>query len=426
MAKKIYDILPPKLVNKTEDKIKDLGGAVKKKRSYHKTARNHHKERHFPLKEILIGGSVIVFLLGIYFYNKLPKANIQVWPKIDNLILQEKITADKAVNIVDYSKKVIPAQYIEQTEDSWQEFPATGTVSNDSKASGTIKIYNKINPSTPLTLKTGTHFLSDSGKYFVTLNKITIPKAQGKIPGSIEVKVQAEQPGDSYNIGASKFSVPKLSGTPYYYGIWAESNSTMVGGYIGTLKKVTKDDISKAKDVLTKKLLVQAENSLKSKLSSDDVLLDGAVSRDIISASSDIKADSIIDKFSESAKVKVSALVFKKQDLEKFAKDDLLSQLPDSKNILEKSLNIDYIPELIDIKNGTETLNLQLSAKTYYTIDANDLINLVNRKSSGEIKEIFDEKYGDKISEIKINFWPFWVSKAPKDKNRIKINLNLE
>ena len=422
MSKKIYDILPPKMIHKVEDATKSLSlGKKSKKRS----KKNSHQQsvKKFPLKEVLVGGSIIVFLLGIYFYNKLPKADIQVWPTLDTLTLQETIVADKNIDEVNLSGKLIPAQYIEQTETSQQEFQATGIASNDSKASGTIKIYNKINPASPFTLKIGTHFLSNSGKYFVTLSKITIPAAQGKNPGSIKVKVQAQESGPDYNIKPSKFSVPKLSGTIYYYNIFAESDEPMTGGYTGNVKKVTKDDIAQAKETLTKSLLSKAENALKGKLSPDDILLDGAISRSVIETNSDVKADSITDKFTESAKVKVSALVFKKQDLEKFAKDDIVSQLPDSKTFLEDSLDISYDSELIDIQGGIETLVLQLSAKTYEFIDKNSLVDLVSRKSFDQIKDIFDEKYPDTVSEIKINFWPFWVNKAPKDKNRIKIDL---
>src|SRR3989344_2935437 len=243
MAKKIYDILPPKTVNKIENSMGSLPIKSKVKRS-RKKIESQKVEKKFPLKEVLVGSVIIIFLLGIYFYNRLPKAEIEVWPRLDTVTLQEKIIADKNVDVLNLSQKVIPAQYIEQIEDGWQAFEATGITSTDSKASGTIRIYNKINPAAPITLIAGTHSLSDSGKYFVTLSKVTIPQAQGKNPGSIEVKVQAEGVGDSYNIKASKFSIPKLSGTTYYYSIWAESSKAMTGGYTGSVKKVTKDDIA--------------------------------------------------------------------------------------------------------------------------------------------------------------------------------------
>mgnify|MGYP001562349724 CR=1 FL=1 len=426
MPKKIYDILPPKVAHKVEDAIKDLSISHKKKKGHLKVTKHQDKKKHFPLKEILVGGAIIIILLAVYFASKLPKADIQIWPKTDTLVLEEKIIIDKSVQSVDFYNKAIPAQFVEQIEDSRQEFQATGIASNDGKASGIIKIYNKISPSETLALKKGTHFLSDSGKYFVTLEKITIPAGNKNSPGSIDAKVQAKEAGEDYNIKASTFSVPKLYGTSYYYSIWGESKSDMTGGYTGKVKKVTKEDIETAKDVLTKKLLSQAEDSMKNKLSASDVLLDGAILREVIDANSDVGPDSIADKFNESARVKVSALVFKKQDIEEFVKADILSNLSEENILLENSLNLNYGPDIIDIKNRKESINLAISAKTYSKINKDDLVDLLSRKSSDQIKEIIDSKYGDNISQIKTNFWPFWVQKAPKDKSRIKINLIFE
>ncbi len=441
--KKIYDITPPKVAYRVENTIKAMAANDKPKKAPKKTstilqspqpskepqsppplALPEHTKRRFPLKEIVIGGAAIVLLLCIYLYNSLPKADIEIWPKTEVLSLQENIKADKSVTAVDFEKKVIPAQYIEVEQDGSQQFQATGSASNDGKATGTIKIYNKISPATSFTLKIGTHFLSDSGKYFVTLDKVTIPGASGNTPGSINVKVQAEESGADYNIGASKFSAPKLSGTSYYYSIWAESTSAMSGGYTGKVKKVTNKDITNAKEALTKQLLEQAEKSLRDNLSDGDVILDGAIAKSVIDASADVKEGAVVDKFNEQAKVKVSALIFKKQDLESFAKQDILSQLPDTKKWLENSLDVSYSPQSVDITSGTETVNVQLSAKTYYRMDTTNMVDLLSMKSAVEIKQAIDQKYPDNIAELKVNFWPFWVKSAPTNKNRIKVNLN--
>lgn len=424
MSKKIYDILPPKLVQKTTDEIQHLIGNNTKKKNRSGAGRKKNISKRFPLREILVGGSVILFLLGAYFYNTLPKADIEIWPKVESATFQETIVSDKSSDLVDISKKVIPAQYIEESLDGSQEFQATGSASNDGKATGTIKIYNKINPSSPFTLKTGTHFLSDSGKYFLTLQKVTIPAAKGGVPGSIRVSVQAEESGANYNIGASKFSAPKLSGTPYYYTIWAESSSKMEGGYTGNVKKVTKDDILEAKNTLTKKLLSQAETSLRGKLSPDDVLLDGAIFKNVIDASAAVKADAIVDTFTERAKVKVSALVFRKQDLEKFAKEYVLSQLPDSKTFLDKNVNVEYESKTVNTQDGTQTFNLNVSVTTYDIIDPNDIVDFLANKSADQIKEVVDKMYGDAVANTEVHFWPFWVHKVPSNKDRVRVDLS--
>src|SRR3989338_8755892 len=164
MSKKMYDILPPKMAHKVEDAVRAMGGDHKKKKPHAGKSRSHKKENRFPLKELIVGGVIILALLSVYLYNKLPKADIGLWPQVQVLDLEEKITAEKSATQVSVAKNIIPAAYFEESKEATQEFEATGSASNEGRASGTIKIYNKITPSSPLTLKAGTHFLSDSGK----------------------------------------------------------------------------------------------------------------------------------------------------------------------------------------------------------------------------------------------------------------------
>ncbi|OGZ64675.1 MAG: hypothetical protein A3A98_01610 [Candidatus Staskawiczbacteria bacterium RIFCSPLOWO2_01_FULL_40_39] len=425
MAKKIYDILPPNKVNKPKEAV-NIFIDHKKKRTRKALEQPQPIKKRFALKEILVGGGIIVFLCGIYLYNVLQSVQVEILPKLEVLALSEKVMADISVKEVDIAKKMIPAQYFSEEKSGSREFDATGSASNEGKATGTIKIYNKISPSTPFVLKAGTHFLSDSGKYFVTLERLTIPAGQKNAPGSISAKVQAEESGKEYNIGPSKFSVPKLSGTEYYYSIWGESTSAMTGGYAGTVKKVTGDDISQAKEALTKELLAEAIASLKNKLSAEDVLLDNALVSEVVEATSNVNQNTVVEKFTEQARVKVSALVFKKHDVEKFVKSIAADNLPEEKDFLEKTLDIAYELESADMKKGLEVLNLQASIQTYYRIETTDLIDLFASKSAEQIKQIVVSRYSDKISETKVKFWPFWVNKAPKDKDKININLNFQ
>ena len=450
MAKKIYDILPPKLANKKKSAVAkqavvgkvDMERKPKRPSAVAERARQKRGvetiippsivrgKRRAPLREIMAGSAVILLLLSIYLYNKLPKADIQIWPVMEQFSLQEKITADKTVLALDVSRKVIPAQYMEEAQDGWQEFLATGDVNTDKKATGTIKIYNKLNPAAAFTLIKGTHFLSDSGKYFVILEKVVIPAAQyqkGKlVAGSVSVKVEAEQAGEGSNIGPSKFSIPKLSGTAYYYSIYAESTATMIGGHQGSAKRVTKDDIDKAKEDLSKKLLSQAETTLRGKLSEQDVVIDNSLQKTVIDFTTTAKADTIIEKFTANATVKVSALIFKKPDLEQFAKGSIGLKLSEAETFLEKSLEVSYSPASVDSKKGSALMDLKISVPAYKSMDENALVNLFSQKTSDEIKSIISENYGSDVSKVEVDFWPFWVKSAPKNKNRINIDLMFE
>jgi len=384
------------------------------------------EKRGFPKKELLIGGGVVALLLAVYLYGALARATVEIAPKTQTLNFQEKISADTSYENVNLLKKIIPARVLTQEKQGSQEFPATGSASNDGKAAGTIKVYNKVSPVTPITLKAGTHFLSDSGKYFISLDRIVIPAAKGNAPGSVDVRVEAEQSGTEYNIGASKFSVPKLSGTAYYYGIWAESKSAMAGGYTGSVKKVSKDDLSGAKDVLTKKLLAEAEALLREKISPDEILLDDAVSKTTVSALADATEGAVAGSFNETASVKVSGLVFKKEDIQKFAKLYAQSKLAEGSALRDELLDASYEVDTVDMQAGVAKMNLKVLGTSYHFIDTHALGGSLTAKNAGQIQAAIEGQYGVEVLTVKTHFWPFWVSKAPKDKNKIKIELIFE
>ncbi len=423
MAKKIYDIKPPRVAKKIEKDLKEFLGDDKRKK-----ARGRHKKESRPVwLPVSIGAAVVLLVAGVYLFFKLPKADIQIWPKVDTLSFKQTITADKSADLLDIAKAVIPAQYFEASKTASQDFPATGNALNEGQASGTITIYNKYDPPAPLTLKAGTHFMSDSGKLFVALQKIVVPAAKkngSKItPGSVQVKIQAVEGGEMYNIAPSTFIVPGLKGTAYYYSIYATSASAMAGGYSGKVKKVTNDDINGAKDVLTKKVADDAVSTLKSQISSDYVLLDNAISSNVISASTQTKSGTVADNFTEQAIVKASALAFKKSDLDQFAKNYIISQIPDGQTLLDNSFKINYSASAVDVSGGKATLNLDFSSGVYQNIDKNSMTLSLIGKNASQINETINSRLGDSVSKIKINFWPFWVTSAPNSQGRVNIEL---
>lgn len=426
MAKKIYDIKPPKLSNKTETIVREIPVESKRK----KRPSKHNKQERSIWVPIISASGVLVLLLAVYLFFKLPKADVQIWPKVETLTFQQTITADKSVDSIDTAKAVIPAKYFEATKTDSQDFPATGNASDVGMATGTITIYNKYDPPTPLNFKAGTHFMSDSGKLFIAFQKVSIPAAQksgSKItPGSVQINVQAVEGGDSYNIPPSNFSVPGLKGTSYYYSIYATSASAMTGGYTGKVKKVTSDDILSAKDVLSKKATSEATDALKSQISSEYVLLDNAIFSNVTDASTATKAGAVAESFNYQATAKASALAFKKSDLDQFARNYLISQMPEGKTLLENSFNVNYSASVIDVSGGKATINLDFSSGIYQNVDRNSLTLSLIGQNENQIKDTIDNTLGDQVSAVKINFWPFWVSRAPNNQKSVDVKLKFQ
>jgi len=427
MPRKIYDIKPPKVAHKTERKIKEFLEEGKKdvseKKVYTSTSRRKKEKRSMAGIWVACSVAVVLLICG-YLYFALPKVDVKIWPKVETLSFQQTITADKTVQAVDISKTVIPAQYFETTKEVSEDFPATGNADNSGRASGVITVFNKCSPSAPLTLAKGAHFLSNSGKTFSYLQKFTIPAATKKGPGSVKITVTAAAGGADSNIPPAAFSIPKLNGTIYFSCIYATSDIAMTGGFDGKVKKVTDDDIQGAKDVLTKKLNEEVKKDLKSKISSDYVLLDNAISTNIVSASTQTKAGTIVQNFTYQESVKASALVFKKSDLEEYAKEYIISQMAEGKTLLDKTLKTDYSAVTVDITGGKISLNYSFSSDSYQSVDKNSLTISLMGENSSQITNTINSNLGDSVENIKVNFWPFWVKNAPT--NQKKINLILQ
>src|SRR5438128_1311511 len=103
MAKKMYDILPPKAVKKKEAPLakepsRKLRKPVSKVRVpkaapvMESVAQPQKQEHKFPW--ILIS-SILLFLIvivaGVYLYITLPEATIEIWPKIDSITIQDNV-----------------------------------------------------------------------------------------------------------------------------------------------------------------------------------------------------------------------------------------------------------------------------------------------------------------------------------------------
>ena len=113
--------------------------------------------------------------------------------------------------------------------------------------------------------------------------------------------------------------------------------------------------------------------------------------------------------------MKASALAFKKSDLDQFAKNYIISQMPEGKTLLDNSFKIDYSASTVDISGGKATLNLNFSSGVYQNIDKNSLWRYhCLGENANQIKETINNSLGDQVSKIEINFWPFWVNFGSK------------
>ena len=382
------------------------------------------------LKIIYLVLVLILASLGALF--TLAKVKIEIWPEVETKKLETKLTVDK--NLKESNPAVwlqtgtIPGQLVNTQKSVSAEFSASGKKFLEKKAEGVIRVYN--NYSLPQTLVANTRFqpplekfqpsLEENEKpWFRTKEKITIASKSYQ-----DVKVIADSPGEKYNIPPSKFSIPGLAGSPQYTLVYGESFETFKGGLKKAVSVLSAEDLERAKNELSPQAIEMSRIELLAKIPTDFLFLEQSLEGQIIDASSLVKPGTEVEKFNFGVKAESATLAFKKEYLEKFAKEYILSRIPAGQKIYEASLKINYSLQSSDLKTGKMILALALEAKIYPPIDENLLKKGLAGRTVNEAR-FFLENQPD-ISRAKIGFWFFWFKKLPKAPEKIEINLRID
>jgi hypothetical protein len=407
-TQKIFDILPPK---------KFVERKVQKPERF----------RKLLLGKIFIFFALIFLLIGFFSYFALAKVKIEIWPETKPVYFKEEILATTKVFQVDILNKKIPAMILKISDSLSQEFSSSGKI--EKKAEGTIRVYN--NYYQPVTLRAQTRFQPalDEVLYFCIQQKITIPAK-----GYIDTKVVACRPGkgEKYNIEPSKFSVPGLLGTDLFFYVYGQSFQSMKGG--GTFSQVIEEDLENAKNLLTEKLFEKIKESLSNLLKTkalaankpvdDFIVLDKAIQRESLDFSSTAKAGDQTSSFEGKIKGTYKILVFKKSDLEKFAKEYINQNISEDEKLYEKSLKLEFQQKDVDFELGNIVLEIKFSGKIYSAIDSNFLKEALRGQSIESSKIILEHQ--PEIIRAQITAWPFWTRRIPENPERIEVEINLD
>lgn len=411
--RKIFDILPPEKYEEKPAEKKEVG---------------ERKIRFFLLtpfkRKILIIFSILLIVVALSFYFVFQKTIISIWPETQKPSFKEQIVVDKNFKEYDFLAKIIPGEFFEEEKIISEEFSSTGKISKETKAEGIIRVYNAYS-TTSQTLVKNTRFVSADGKLFRSLEQVTIPGGtyEGRTlqPGFLDIKVQAAEVGPEYNIGPSTLSIPGLAGTPKYAAFYGKSFQSMSGGFKGEGFQITQKDLENGEKILKENLTEVLKFSPKNKFSEEYILLERASKIETFAPIFSGKAGDEGEKFTGQIKGIFKALLFKKADLEKIVKDFVLAKIAQDQNFKEGSLNINYLPETIDLEGGKIILNLDFSATIYAKFDTEGLKRELAGKSRSEALLILEEN--SKITKFELNTSSFWLKKVPANPDKIKIEL---
>jgi hypothetical protein len=368
-----------------------------------------------------------VLLAGAALYLILPKVDISITPKAEAFSQDLNVVADKSINKTDAAAGKIPAQLLRLDKKISKEYLATGQRQLNEKAQGTITIYNEYS-SSPQALVEKTRFVSVDGKTFRLVKTIVVPGAQiqeGKIVANfIDAQIVADQPGQDYNIGSSRFTIPGFVGSPKYTAFYGQSKSAMTGGASGIFKVVSQEDFDKAKADIWQNLQPALDQEFKAQIPSGLKSFSDTLKEEMSEVSSSIEVDGRAENFTLAAKGTATVLLFDEADLVDLLKVKITDRLGSDKEILTNQLAIDYQDVKPDFSKGQISFRTVVRGKIISKIDLAGLKNSMAGKNEAEVKAYFGQH--PEITKARVTFWPFWVKSVPTNSDKIKISQELD
>jgi len=365
----------------------------------------------------LAGLSLIIAFIVAYLV--LPTTQIVISPKAEKISLDLKITGSLDISEIDEVLNKIPLEELELTKTESREFLASGEEQLEDKAEGRITIYNEYS-SSPQTLVATTRFESLNGKIFRILENITVPGAEiveNKIvPNTMEIKVVADQPGADYNIEATDFTIPGFEGTPKFSGFYAKSETSMTGGSIEKVKVITAKDIQEAEEKLSQDSKEQIYSSFNEQIPTDLKLIEDSLKEEIITLST-AEEGMQAEKFIIEKKVTIKGMLFREDDLKQIVVANVISQVSTDRVLALGTQQIKWLD--IEIHQEEILFSLYAEQETVSFIDVEELKENLAGKSETEVRKYLTER--SEIEEVEVSFWPFWVKRIPKQKERIKV-----
>jgi hypothetical protein len=321
---------------------------------------------------------------------------------------------------------ILPYSILTTADVDTSDVPATGQENVSLPASGHIVVYNNYSTS-PQQLIKNTRFATPEGLIYRIHDSISVPgmtTVNGqKTPGSIEVTVYADQPGDTYNIGLTDFTVPGFKGSPQYTGFYARSKTPMTGGFVGMRPVVATSTEATAVSTIQNDLRTKLVADAKSKIPEGYILPDKGtfVTFDDPTQSTDSTSTSNVTL---SIQGTLHGILIKNTDLAGVIASKNLPSYDDAPVMLTNPGDLSIEP-VIDpsVTNPWDQPTLDFAVKgnaaLQWVIDTKRLASDLAGKSESALNTVLTGYPG--VDRAKAIFRPVWRSTFPTNPDDINI-----
>ena len=363
--------------------------------------------------------SLVFFLFALsYLFSK---ATVTVNSRIKDLVLNENLSAS-----LDSDTEILPFDLVIISGEEDKAVQTTLKKDISQRAEGVVVIYNTFSSASQM-LSIDTRLEGSNGKIYKTQTKTIVPGETTKgEPGSVEVKIYANETGEEYNSIPLDFKIFGFKGTPKYSKFYGRSKGPITGGLQGKFSVIPDSQkvsvINELKTALQAKLFKKATEQIPDGfiLFKDGFFVNTKVNDIDFTSSKD-------DMLSVKLKGTFYGILFEEKKLtEKIVKN----------NIKEYDDSVVYIPNIRDLFfalpleagfsdfGNLKNISFSLSGPTkiVWKVDAGQLASDLLGKSKKNFNQILSQY--PNINSASLSLRPIWARSFPDKIKNIKIIVN--
>lgn len=375
--------------------------------------------RSFSRGKIIFTILVLIFL-GIILtktMNALSRVTVLIKPH------EETIKIDAVFKAARSGSADLSFQTMELKLNKEKSVNATGVKMMETKASGQIVIYNTYSSATQLLVQ-NTRFESPTGKIYRLNKSVTVPGTKTQngqvIPGSIEVTIFADKPGEEYNSNPTDFTIPGFKDSPRYDKFYGRSKTPLAGGFKGNIPVITDGDYNKIKEDLKNVLTEELIGKARTQKLTDFILLEKAAKIEFTEKNSDPSATT--SEFTIQINGVFSVPLVPKKELAKILAKKYISNDAADKVEIKNIDSLKFEVSGMDETDQTFNLNIKGDAHFIWLLDEERLKEALIASSRNLNTAFKDYPAVEKASVI---FKPSWWKFFPTKKSRITVQQSL-
>lgn len=354
---------------------------------------------------ILLAGVVLVLVvsavLGWFALSATARALVDVTIKTVPVSQEVQITLDPFVAQSDPEHGVLKVESVEKEVTGQMEAETTGTKIVGDLAKGKVTIYNAT--SGEKVFPAGTILTGPNNLRFTTDVAVTVASSSGTAEqpqsGSAVVAITASNIGTESNLPAkSEFMVANFDKKTYI----AKNEEGFAGGSSREIQAVSKDDLTRLENLLTKQLQEEALNALTAEQEEGSRIIPLGTTT-VSGKTFDAKAGDEARNVTLTMSMTAAALRYNVSDLLPVAVAMLKSVTPEGAVLREERTQIDP-GDVIESTGSATTLKAVLSSELIPQVNKDAWAGLIRGRTVAQAISILREQ--NEIGGVEINIQP--------------------